>query len=350
MSRPTFTLCIPSYNRARHLPSLLDSIFSQDYTDFEVLICEDASPERSAIAAAVAPYLARHGQQIRYQENAVNLGYDANIRHLVAQARGEFCFFMGNDDILCPGALRAVAGGLQRHPDAGLILKAYAWFDGTPDQVNQTVRYFSEETEFPAGQDAISVAFRRSGVISGYIVHRDTAHAAATDLFDGGLYYQMHLTASVLASRSLVALPDVLVLCRNGEPPDFGNSAKEKGKFVPGRYTPEARLTMIGGVIRILEHLRDTRGIDVVQAVMRDYANYFFPYIRDQLDLPLRDYLKLYRGFRRLGFGRFLPFHFYMGFSYLVGADRFDAITRFIRSKLGRSPQFGIAGRSAARR
>lgn len=350
MSRPTFTLCIPSYNRARHLPSLLDSIFGQNFTDFEVLICEDASPERASIAAAVAPYVARHGQQIRYLENPVNLGYDANIRHLVAESRGEFCFFMGNDDILCDGALKAVADGLARHPGAGLILKAYAWFDGTPDRVNQTVRYFSEELEFPAGQEAISVAFRRSGVISGYVVHRDTAHAAATDRFDGGLYYQMHLTASVLAERSLVALPDVLVLCRNGEPPDFGNSSKEKGKFIPGSYTPQARLTMIGGVIQILEHLRDTRGIDVVQSVMRDYANYFFPYIRDQLELPLRDYLKLYAGFRKLGFGQFPPFHFYMFFSYLVGAERFDAITRFVRRKLGRSPQFGIASKMAAKR
>ena len=41
---------------------------------------------------------------LRYYENEVNLRYDTNIRNLVEKATGEFCFFMGNDDVMCPGA------------------------------------------------------------------------------------------------------------------------------------------------------------------------------------------------------------------------------------------------------
>ena len=155
---------------------------------------------------------------IRYFENQENLGYDGNIRNLVQKSSGEFCFFMGNDDIMCEAALENTASVIRRHPNVGLVLKSYAWFDDTPDKVNQEIRWFTQETEISAGIPAIRFAFRRSGVISGYIVHRDSANEAATGKFDGTLYYQMHLTANVLIHKAAVCTPKVLILCRGGEP------------------------------------------------------------------------------------------------------------------------------------
>jgi abequosyltransferase len=340
-ARSFFSVCIPAYNRARHLAPLLDSIFCQSFADYEVVICEDRSPEREQIAHIVQGYEQKHPGVIRYFENAENLGYDGNIRNLVEKAAGKFCFFMGNDDIMCEGALQEAAGVIRRHPNVGLVLKSYAWFDETPDKVNQEIRWFSEETELPAGIPSIRFAFRRSGVISGYIVDRDTAHAVATSKFDGTLYYQLHLTANVLIDKTAACTPKVLILCRSNEPPQFGNSAKETGKFVPGRYTPEARLNMIGGALSIVRDLRDRRGIDVVDDVIHDYANYFYPYIKDQLTLPINDYYRLYRGYGQMGFRKYPLFHLYFLLAYMLGERGFDRLTAIIRSMLGRSPHFG---------
>ncbi len=339
-TRKLFSVCIPAYNRARHLTDLLDSIFAQDFHDFEVVICEDLSREREEIAAIVREYQSRHPDLLRYFENEENRGYDANIRNLVQKASGEFCFFMGNDDIMCEGALQNAASIVRRYPNVGLVLKSYGWFDETTEKVNQEIRWFKEEKEFPAGIPAIRFAFRRSGVISGYIVHRDSANQAATDKFDGTLYYQMHLTASVLIDKTAVCTPKVLVLCR-GNQPEFGNSAKEKGKYIPGKYTPEARLNMISGALSIIRDLKQTKSIDVVDDVIHDYANYFFPYIRDQLTLPIRDYYELYRAYGRMGFARYPLYHLYFLFGYLLGEKRFDALTALVRGRLGRSPHFG---------
>jgi abequosyltransferase len=340
-ARPLFSICIPAYNRAHHLSALLDSILAQSFDGFEIVLCEDMSRERAEIAVIVNGYQARYPGKIYFYENQENLGYDGNIRNLVAKASGQFCFFMGNDDIMCRGALETVAELIHRHPNVGLVVKSYAWFDEVPEKVNQEVRYFTEEKEFPAGIPAIRFAYRRSGVISGYIVHRDSAHGIATNKFDGTLYYQMHLTAQVLVDRTAVCTPKVLVLCRNSEPPDFGNSAREKGKFVPGRYTPEARLNMIGGAISIIRDLKETRGVDVVEDVTHDYANYFYPYIKDQLNLPLRLYVDLYRKFGRMGFARYPLFHVYFGLGYLLGERKFDTMTGIVRKLVGRSPRFG---------
>ncbi len=342
LERPRFSVCIPAYNRAQHLGALLDSIFGQDYRNFEIVICEDNSPERSQIAEIVAAYSRRHPAIIRYHENTRNLGYDANIRNLVAKAGGEFCFFMGNDDLMCPDALPHTDELLTRYSNIGVVLKSYAWFDSSPEKVNQEIRYFSEECRFASGHEAITVCFRRSGVISGYIVDRDAAHAAATVRFDGTLYYQLHLTAAVLAVRDAVFTPRVLVLCRNCEPPDFGNNWKEATTFIPGRYTPRARLAMVDGALSIIRYHDRTSGLQLAEAVTRDYANYFYPYIKDQLALRPSEFFTLYLQFARMGFYRYPLFHLNCLVSYLLGEKRSDTATTLVRGYLGRSPQFGI--------
>jgi len=346
--RPQISVCIPAYNRAQLLPPLLDSIFAQDYKNFNVVICEDSSRERTQIAVIVREYAQRYPGTVFYYENQANLGYDANIRNLVEKANGEFCFFMGNDDLMCAGALATVADILTRYDDVGIVLRSYAWFDREPDNINQEVRYFNEERFFSAGPEAIRICFRRSGVISGYVVHRETAVNAATDKFDGTLYYQMHLTANVLAVKNAAITPKVLVLCRGSEPYEFGNSPAEQGKHTPGTITPLTRVTMIAGVLAIVRELRNTKGIDVVDDIMRDYANYFYPYIREQLDLPFSQFIALYRSLGNMGFSRYLMFHLYCLGGYALGTRNCDSVASGVRGFLGRSPQFGDVKQSGS--
>ncbi len=343
--RPLLSICIPAYNRARFLAPLLHSIMAQSVGDgdLEIVIAEDASPERSQIAAIVQSALQRGAPTpIRYSENAVNLGYDGNVRRLVEQARGRWCFFLGNDDLLAPGALAITRAHLAAHPGIGLLLRGYAWFRGAPENIAGTARYVSAPTLFAAGVDAIAMCFRRSGVISGYIVDRDAAFAAATDRFDGTLYYQMHLTASVLATRPALAVPEVLVLCRDGTPPDFGVAAAEQGHFTPGGYTPQARVRMVRGAFEILAaHASpdDPATREVWSRVVRDYARHFYPFVMDQLTLPWRQYLALCRAYASTPVGRHPAFYVNCIVAYALGRRRADALIERMRGWLGRTPR-----------
>jgi glycosyltransferase involved in cell wall biosynthesis len=324
---------------------LLDSVFAQEFNDFDVVICEDQSPEREQIAAIVERYSKAYPGVIFYHENDKNLGYDGNIRRLVEKADGEFCFFMGNDDIMCPDALATVADVIARHPNVGFVLKSYSFSDASAGHVAQEVRYFAEERRFSKGREALLVCYRRSGVIAGYIIRRDPALQAATDKYDGTLYYQMHLTAQVLSAWPAVFTPKVLVRLGGEEPPDFGNSASERGRYKPGGYTPQARLNMVRGALMIVRDLKLDGGIDVADEVQRDYANYFYPYIKDQLNLPLAEFFSLYRAYGRMGFFKYPMFHFYCFAAYCLGERRFDLTTRAVRMRLGQTPQFGAAAR-----
>ncbi len=341
--RPSLSVCIPAYNRARFLEELLASIRAQgdDLAPFvEIVICEDASPEREQIRAIATAAARLAPWSLRYVENDRNLGYDGNVRRLVALAHGTHCFFMGNDDVLAPNALRTCLAQLQAHPDVGVVLRGYAVFQGQPQHITSTIRYVQCATRFAAGADAVAMCFRRSGVISGYIVARDAAHAASTVQFDGGLYYQMHLTAQVCMRMPALVIPDVLVLCRDGVVPDFGVAASERQHFVPGRYTAQARVHMVRSAFEVLDAHPTLKANGARDRVVRDYARHFYPFLMDQLHLRWRDYFKLCRAMAKLPVGRYPSFYANCLLPYVLGRARTDACIAWVRRKLGRTPAF----------
>lgn len=340
--RPLFTICIPAYNRARFLPPLLDSVLQQDMQDFEVLICEDLSPERSAISKVIQDY-AQRTAQIRYVENSQNLGYDGNIRQLVHLAQGEFCVFMGNDDLMCPGALQALADIVKRTADCGVIVRSYATFDESPDHPKQVFRYFPKEHHIAPGHAAISAAFRRSVVIPGMVIHRDSAAALATDSFDGSLLYQLYLVGRILATRSVVFTPQIIALRRDGVDPDFGHSAAEKGKFVPKDQTPESSLHFMREMLRIVQHVNDATGLPVFNDIRHDIGSYSYPILAIQARRSKLVFWRYGLGVARLGFWRTPLFHIYFFALLLIGPDRADRVIKMIKGRLGYTPRFGTA-------
>ncbi|ACH38634.1 glycosyltransferase [Citrifermentans bemidjiense Bem] len=340
-NRPLITVCIPAYNRAHVLEALLDSILCQSFDDFEVLICEDGSPEREAIRSIARRYAESSIIPVRYQENVRNLGYDGNLRNLIEQANGQYCFFMGNDDLMCPGALSKVASAVSRYEEVGVVLRTYAAFDGEPENVVQTFRYFDRELFFPAGSRTISTIYRRAVVIPGLVIHRDAARSWSTDRFDGTLLYQLYLVANILADMNAVYLPDVTVLYRNGGTPDFGNSAAERNKFQPKEQTPESSVHFMKGMLEIARFVEQQRRIPIYNFILRDIANYCYPILAIQAQRPLPVFLNYAVSLGRLGFARHPMFHLWFLALLLLGSRRSAIIICWIKEKLGRTPTIG---------
>jgi Glycosyl transferase family 2 len=94
---PKISVVIPSYNTASLISCCLDSVFAQTYTDFEVLVINDGSPDTPELERVLESYMDR----IIYikQENKRAAGARNNG---IRRARGEFIAFLDSDDTWFP--------------------------------------------------------------------------------------------------------------------------------------------------------------------------------------------------------------------------------------------------------
>jgi O-antigen biosynthesis alpha-1,2-rahmnosyltransferase len=338
MSRPLLSVICPSYNRPEHLAPLLDSILAQGFKDWECVITEDCAPSRPQIQSICEEYATRSGGRIRLHLNEENLGFDAGIRRLVHLARGQFVFLMGDDDLVAPGAFSAVARAVERYPNMGVLLRATAYFRGTPDNVVQVNRFYAEECTFPAGPKALVACYRRLVAMSGIVMHRDLCEEYATDRWDGSLFYQHWLAANVLIERDAVYIPDLMAYFRKGGTPMFGTAKAEAGLYTPGSQPPDTDIKMIRNLLAIAADVEQRRGVPVAALIEHDFANYIYPTIAHQAHEPWPVFYQFYKDLGKLGLRRYLSFHCWFWAVALLGAGNVDRVLQAVRRMFGHTP------------
>ena len=118
------SVIIPLYNKEQIIDKTLHSVLSQDYGDFEVVIVNDGSTDRSAeIVKGI------DDSRIRFieQEN----GGPSKARNTgVRNANGEWIVFLDADDEFLPGALKTFGNLIQDHPNVGMFGCSYLTNDG----------------------------------------------------------------------------------------------------------------------------------------------------------------------------------------------------------------------------
>lgn len=345
---PRLSVCIPAYNRPAELRELLDSVLAQSYPHYDVVICEDHSPQRAAIRQVVEAYRPRFGDRIRYHENPENLGYDGNFRELIRRATGDFCFIMGNDDVVAPGAFATVADAVRRTPDVGVILRSYAYFRERPEDFTTIARYYPDELRLPPGPDSVVLFYRRAASMSGLVLRREDALAIETTRYDGHIWYQMHLVAGILMRRPGVIVPEVLAFYREGNRKMFGTSARERGRFTPGEeHDIDEALRLLEGTLVIARGFDAEHGTHVYERVRRDLARHSYHTFAHHGEQSFAEYARLYRGLVRLGFWRSPLFHASALAVAAFGPRRLRDLVHVVRRRLGYTPSLGERPRGA---
>lgn len=124
--KPLLSIIVPVYDVERYLPKCMDSILAQTFTDFELILVDDGSPDNCpALCDAAAAKDARI--RVIHQKNgglsaARNAGLDA--------ARGAWIGFVDSDDYIAPEMYEALYHAVQS-TGADLALCDYAEVDET---------------------------------------------------------------------------------------------------------------------------------------------------------------------------------------------------------------------------
>jgi glycosyltransferase involved in cell wall biosynthesis len=126
LKRPTVSVCVPTYNYGRFLPETIESILTQSFSDFELLIVDDCSGDDTAdVLAAYAP----RDSRIIARVNDRNLGLVPNWNACLRAARGTYVKFVFGDDFLCSrDALRLMVERLD-DPSVSLVASARRMVD-----------------------------------------------------------------------------------------------------------------------------------------------------------------------------------------------------------------------------
>jgi glycosyltransferase involved in cell wall biosynthesis len=109
-----FSITVPAY-KSQYLEECMDSVLSQTYSNFELIILNDASPEN--LDEIISKY---HDERIRYYKNEKNVGAENvvdNWNKCLNLAEGEYIICMGDDDKLAPNCLEEYNILIYKYPD-----------------------------------------------------------------------------------------------------------------------------------------------------------------------------------------------------------------------------------------
>lgn len=112
-----FSILIANFNNGNFFHDCYQSILSQNYRNWEVVILDDASTDNSV---HVIKNMIKDDPRFRFFENSENKGVGFTKGKLIDLAEGEICGFLDPDDAILPDALRASVEISQKKKDAVL--------------------------------------------------------------------------------------------------------------------------------------------------------------------------------------------------------------------------------------
>src|SRR5436190_11907557 len=143
---PLFSIGVTTYNRVELLIETLNSIISQTFADFEVIVAND-NPNRTVTAES----LGLHDPRIRFVNNPTNLGELRNMNSLLELSRGRYFTWIADDDLYAPDFFQRSYEALQKFDYPRCVFTSFNLMHG--DRVDDEAGIHSGETRLYNGRE-----------------------------------------------------------------------------------------------------------------------------------------------------------------------------------------------------
>ena len=114
------SICIPTYNYGHLIADAMKSVLLQEYEDYELIICDNASTDDTQKVI-----MSFNDSRIRYIKNSRNLGFTQNLNMGLELARGKYIVYLCADDYWLPGLLEKEVKILDDHPNVVMVHTGY---------------------------------------------------------------------------------------------------------------------------------------------------------------------------------------------------------------------------------
>src|SRR5258708_9091408 len=123
---PRITVLMPVFNRERFVDEAIQSVVAQEFADFELLIVDDGSTDRTP---ELLRAWAQRDARIVVVTSPQNQGIPAALNRGLRHARAPYVARLDSDDIMMPGRLAEQAAVLDRDPEVVLVSCAHETMD-----------------------------------------------------------------------------------------------------------------------------------------------------------------------------------------------------------------------------
>ncbi len=157
---PKISICIPTYNYAHFIVDAINSVLSQTFTDFELIIVDNCSTDNTK---EIVEGYQKKDYRIRYFRNKSNIGLVGNLNRCISLAQCEFVKILCADDLLAPNCLERTLKVFDENPRVQLVASARLIVDEQLKPIS--VSAFSDTFQILNGFDVINRCLLHSNLI-----------------------------------------------------------------------------------------------------------------------------------------------------------------------------------------
>jgi glycosyltransferase involved in cell wall biosynthesis len=147
---PKVSIIMTAHNRQRYIGKAIESVLAQTYTDFDLLIWDDGSTDRTF---AIACEYAKKDNRIRLAAYD-NRGPAKALKEAIADTFGQYLCCVDSDDILEPTALEETVAVLDSDPSIGVVYTDYRVIDA-----DNAIKGYGRRCRIPYSKDRLLIDF-----------------------------------------------------------------------------------------------------------------------------------------------------------------------------------------------
>ena len=161
-SAPNVSICVPAYNAERYIGRTIRSVLAQTHRDFELIIVDNASTDRTMDVVAEFS-----DSRIRVIQNESNIGPLANFNKVLSLAQGRYVKMLSADDVIYPLCLERQVAILDEDREQHIAVVSCARHIIDVDERVILTRRFPRTEEIVDGRRAALITLRSGGNLIG---------------------------------------------------------------------------------------------------------------------------------------------------------------------------------------
>ncbi len=148
-AKPLVSVIIAFFNEERFLKEAVESVLSQEYSNWELILVDDGSTDSSAAMAKAYASDLKYNIVYREHEDHKNKGLSPSRNLGISLSKGSFISFLDADDLWENNKLKSQINLLLENPDASMICEASKyWYSWNKNEKKDVIKYIGTEGNY----------------------------------------------------------------------------------------------------------------------------------------------------------------------------------------------------------